>query len=55
MSETPQRTYYPAVDIYQTEDAVVLVADLPGVSKDGLTVQIEQNVLTISGGKARWL
>ncbi len=55
MSETPQdteaprRTYYPAVDIYQTEDAVVLVADLPGVSKDGLTVQIEQNVLTISG------
>ena len=55
MSETSQdtqqsrRTYCPAVDIYQTEEAVVLVADLPGVSKEGLSVQVEQNVLTITG------
>lgn len=43
------RSYCPAVDVYDTEDAVVLVADLPGVSRDGLEVQVEQNVLIISG------
>jgi len=43
-----QRTYCPAVDIYETEAAVVLVADLPGVSEEGLEVQVEQRLLTIS-------
>jgi len=47
--EQPRRTYCPAVDIYQTPDVVVLVADLPGVSKEDLSVQVEQNVLTIAG------
>jgi len=55
MSETPQETesrrrvYHPAVDIYQTEDEVVLVADLPGVGNDDISVQVQENVLTISG------
>ncbi len=47
--ETPTRTYCPAVDIYDTGESVVLVADMPGVSEDGLKVEVEQNVLTISG------
>jgi len=55
MSETRResaqrrRTYCPAVDIYQTETEVVLVADLPGVTREDLSVEVEQNVLTISG------
>jgi HSP20 family molecular chaperone IbpA len=48
-SQETSRTYSPAVDVYDTGDSVVLVADLPGVSQDGLTVNVEQNVLTISG------
>jgi len=52
-NESPQRSYCPAVDIYDTEDAVVLVADLPGVSKDNLEVKVEQNVLIISGRSQR--
>jgi HSP20 family protein len=43
------RTYVPAVDIYQTEEGRVLVADLPGVSKEGLAVDVEPHFLIISG------
>lgn len=43
------RTYCPAVDIYDTGEAVVLVADLPGVGEEGLEVKVEQNVLSIIG------
>ena len=41
--------YTPAVDIYETEDALVLLADLPGVSREDLTINLEDEVLTIEG------
>ena len=37
----------PAVDIYESDDRLTLVADLPGVAKDHLTLGIEQGILTI--------
>jgi len=43
------RSYVPAVDIYETEEGRVLVADFPGVSKEGLAVQVEPHLLTITG------
>lgn len=39
----------PPVDIYETEDALVVVADLPGVDKDGVDIRVEDNILTIKG------
>ena len=41
--------YRPRVDILDTQDAVVLIADLPGVPEDGADVTLEKNVLTIRG------
>ncbi len=41
--------FTPAVDIYQTEDGLVLMADLPGVAQDDLSVRLEQEILTIEG------
>jgi HSP20 family protein len=41
--------YRPRVDILDTKDAVVLIADLPGVAEDGADVTLEKNVLTIRG------
>jgi HSP20 family molecular chaperone IbpA len=41
--------YRPRVDILDTQDAVVLIADLPGVAEDGADVTLEKNVLTIRG------
>lgn len=39
----------PSVDILETENGVVLIADLPGVKKEGLGVMLDQGVLTIQG------
>lgn len=39
----------PAVDIYETENELVLKADLPDVNEKDLDVRIENNMLTIQG------
>jgi HSP20 family molecular chaperone IbpA len=39
----------PPVDIFDTADGLTLYADMPGVSKDRLNVQVEHNNLTIEG------
>lgn len=48
---TRQETRYaiPPVDIYEKEDALTVLADLPGVSPNGLTVRVEHGILTIEG------
>jgi HSP20 family protein len=42
-------TWAPAVDIYETENELVLKADLPDVNEQDLDIQIENNMLTIRG------
>jgi HSP20 family protein len=42
-------TWAPAVDIYETENELVVKADLPDVSEKDLDVRIENNTLTIRG------
>ena len=44
-----QYTWTPPVDIYETTDALVLTADLPGVSKDDVSLEIHQNTLILRG------
>jgi len=41
--------YVPAVDIYESQDALVVVADMPGVSPDNVTIDIHDNTLTLRG------
>lgn len=43
--ETHARTFAPPVDVYEGRDETWLVADLPGVSKDALNIEIENNEL----------
>jgi HSP20 family protein len=42
-----ERYMQPPVDIYETEEGLVLLADLPGVAPDGLKLRLEDNILTI--------
>ncbi len=42
---------YPKVDALEYDDMVVIQAEIPGISKDDLSIKVENNVLTISGGK----
>lgn len=44
-----QKTLTPAVDIYENADEVLLLADLPGVTNDKLSVVFDQGELTIEG------
>src|ERR1700684_3672181 len=41
--------WIPAMDLVETGDHYVLRADLPGLSDEDVNVQLEDNVLTISG------
>ncbi len=40
---------WPTIDVYEEEDARVFLADLPGLSKEHLSVTIEDRILTLSG------
>lgn len=40
---------YPHTDIYENKQGVSLYIDLPGVSKDSLDIDVNQNILTIKG------
>jgi HSP20 family protein len=44
-------TWAPAVDIYETDDKVVLKAELPGLKKEDIDIQIRDNTLTLKGEK----
>lgn len=44
-----RRVFMPRADIFETADAIVLVADMPGVDEKGVDITLEKNVLTISG------
>ena len=42
-------TWTPAVDIYETLDTIVLKAELPGVVREDIEIQIDDNTLTLKG------
>ena len=45
----PPQLFSPNVDILENSDELTLVADVPGVSPDGIDIQYEQGELTIRG------
>ena len=47
--DNPTRTWAPPVDIRESEEAVMLALDLPGLSKEDVNITLENSVLTISG------
>ncbi len=49
VTRSRERYLAPPVDIYETPDGLVVMADLPGVAKDGVDVRVENGVLTLHG------
>jgi len=43
------RRWLPAMDLVEADDRYVLRADLPGLSEDDVKIEVEDNVLTVSG------
>jgi HSP20 family protein len=46
-------TKMPAVDVYEDNNDVVIKAEIPGLSKEDLSVQVADATLTIKGEKKR--
>ena len=44
----PGLVFTPAVDIFETEKEITLLADMPGVKADDLTIDLRDNTLTLS-------
>ncbi len=45
----PQAFITPLTDIYEEEDGLHVMVDLPGVDRDGLKIKVENSLLTIEG------
>lgn len=48
-SDIIQSTWSPAVDIYETENELVLTAELPGVDEKDVEIKVEDNTLSLRG------
>jgi HSP20 family molecular chaperone IbpA len=46
---TPGPMFTPEVDIFETEKAITLLADIPGVTPEKLNIDLRDNILTIIG------
>ncbi|MFP4573561.1 MAG: Hsp20/alpha crystallin family protein [Desulfobacterales bacterium] len=45
----PTPVFTPAVDIFETDKEITLLADLPGVKSENLNIDLNEGVLTLSG------
>ena len=48
----PGPVFVPAVDIFEEGGNITVLADMPGVKSDDLTIDLHENVLTMSGNAA---
>lgn len=46
---TPGLTFTPAVDIFENDKNITLLADMPGVKAENLDIDLREDVLTLSG------
>lgn len=48
-ADAPARAWTPAIDIFESENDVVLKADLPGVKQEDIDIRLENGTLTLKG------
>ena len=48
-STVPARTFVPTADIFETDDALTMAVEMPGVDKGRIDISVEDGVLTIHG------
>ena len=46
---TPGRVFLPTTDIFETDQALAVVMEMPGVKKDKVEINLEDGVLTVEG------
>ena len=48
-STIPARVFVPTADIYESQDALTVILEIPGVEKDNVDVRVEEGMLNIEG------
>ena len=48
-STIPARVFVPATDIYESQDALTVILEMPGVEKDNIDVRVEDGMLNVEG------
>lgn len=46
-------SYLPLSDVIETQDEYIIEMELPGVSKKNITIEIQENLITVSGEKEK--
>ena len=49
----PAQAWVPTLDVWETDDALFYAFDLPGISEDKLSIEVEDGALTISATRER--
>ena len=49
VASAPARRFAPATDLIESDSHYILRADLPGLSEDDVNVELDGNILTVSG------
>jgi len=45
----PGKVFVPRVDIRETKESIILIADMPGIDEKSVDITLEKNILTITG------
>ena len=45
----PTRAFLPTTDIFESEEALTMILEMPGVDRDNIEVSVENGVLTVEG------
>src|SRR5436309_2946634 len=45
----PARLFIPTADIYETQDALTVILEMPGVEKGNVSVRVEESLLQVEG------
>jgi HSP20 family molecular chaperone IbpA len=45
----PARTFVPTADIYEAQDALTVILEMPGVEKKNVEVRVENGILSVGG------
>lgn len=48
----PSNAWRPATDIYETEEFIIVLAEIAGMNEDDFSISIDRNVLNIQGGRS---
>jgi len=46
---TPGRVFSPLVDIFEDDQALTIIADMPGVPSDNVSIDLKEDILTLTG------